>query len=94
MLLSGPKGGGGGGREGGGGGGGVVVMRKQGTALGLSSLPRRVGSTLKRKLWDSNDLVSSTAGRWKEGGKEGGREIGKEGGRKGGREEGKEGGRD
>ncbi|GAB5037838.1 Hypothetical protein NocV09_11400010, partial [Nannochloropsis oceanica] len=65
MLLSGQRGGGGGGREGGGGGGGggggMVVMRKEGRALGLSSLPRRVGSTLKRKLWDSNDLVSSTA---------------------------------
>jgi len=48
------------------------MMRRQ-ASPGLSSLPRRVGSTLKRKFWDSNDLVSSTAGRWREGGREGGR---------------------
>lgn len=29
---------------------------------GLATLPGRVGSTLKRKFWDSNELVSSTAG--------------------------------
>ena len=29
---------------------------------GLSSLPARVGSTLKKKFWDSNELVSSTVG--------------------------------
>ncbi|TFJ80877.1 hypothetical protein NSK_007791, partial [Nannochloropsis salina CCMP1776] len=45
------------GREGGGGGGGGPPH----APLGLASLPRRVGSTLKRKFWDSNDLVSSTA---------------------------------
>jgi len=54
------------------------MMRRLATP-GLSSLPRRVGSTLKRKFWDSNDLVSSTAGRW--GRMKGGREGGKDKGR-------------
>jgi len=29
----------------------------------LASLPSRVGTTLKRKFWDSNEVASSTAGR-------------------------------
>lgn len=28
----------------------------------LSSLPSRVGTTLKRKFWDSNEVASSSAG--------------------------------
>ena len=38
---------------------GALAVRR---AQGLASLPRRVGATLKRKFWDSNELVSATAG--------------------------------